>query len=271
MTALATFEQLISSIKATSRQLAQRAKLAVNTSLTLRNWLIGCYIEEYERGGADRAEYGDGLMDAVAKALQEKGLSHCDRRALYRYRSFYLAYPEIVGSLPPQLLSSGAISLPAGPSDIVGSPAAQSSEGTLETQPPQSETRGERVLTRLSYTHIEQLVRLDDPAKRAFYEDRCIEAVEVVRRQRDDRGRRFAHWPSALHREGPHGGQVRAGGNEQSALCFEVPGGATDRGGDRRGDRGGVAVKSGTERYVADADLKRAEEGIMWLLWEVTE
>ena len=177
MTALATFEQLISSIEATSHQLAQRAKLAVNTSLTLRNWLIGCHIEEYERGGADRTKYGDGLMDAVAKALQEKGLSHCDRRALYRYRSFYLVYPEIVGSLPPQLSSSGAISLLAGPSDIVGSPAAQSSQGTLETQPPQSETRGERVLTRLSYTHIEQLVRLDDPAKRAFYEDRCIEAV----------------------------------------------------------------------------------------------
>ena len=55
MTTPATFEQLISSIEATNRQLAQRAKLAVNTSLTLRNWLIGCYIEEYERGGADRA------------------------------------------------------------------------------------------------------------------------------------------------------------------------------------------------------------------------
>ncbi len=177
MTTLATFEQLINSIEVTNRQLVLRAKLAVNTSLTLRNWLIGYHIEEYERGGVDRAEYGDGLMDAVAKALQEKGLSHCDRRALYRYRSFYLAYPEIVGSLPPQLLNSGAVSLPASSSDIVGAVTPQSSEGTVETVSPQSETRGERVLTRLSYTHIEQLVRLNDPAQRAFYEDRCIEAV----------------------------------------------------------------------------------------------
>ena len=32
---------------------------AVNISLTLRNWLIGCYIAEYELNGEDRAAYGE--------------------------------------------------------------------------------------------------------------------------------------------------------------------------------------------------------------------
>lgn len=63
----------------------------------------------------------------------------------------------------------------------VRSATAQSRQGSVATLSAQSETGGERVLTRLSYTHIEQLVRLDDPTKRAFYEDRCIEAVWSIR------------------------------------------------------------------------------------------
>ena len=181
MSELATFDQLISSIEATNRLLTQRAKLAVNTSLTLRNWLIGCYIEEYERGGADRADYGDKLMDVVAKELKGKGLRHCDRRALYRYRSFYLAYPEIVGSLPPQLQDSSFISRPASSKDIVGSPTALSSEKIRAAASPEPSGHAEQILMRLSYTHIEQLVRLDDSAKRFFYEAHCIEAVWSVR------------------------------------------------------------------------------------------
>ena len=179
MSAPATFEQLISSIEATNRQLAQRAKLAVNTSLTLRNWLIGCYIEEYQLHGADRADYGEGLLPKLSKSLKDLGVRGVGRRQLYSYMTFYRAYPEIVRSVtaqfPAMLPESGALI------EKVRSVPAQSNQGIVATRSPQSETRGERILTRLSYTHIEQLVRLDDPAKRAFYEDRCIEGLWSVR------------------------------------------------------------------------------------------
>jgi hypothetical protein len=49
-----TFENLVLSIHGVDRDLAAQAGRAINLSLTLRNWLIGCYISEYELRGADR-------------------------------------------------------------------------------------------------------------------------------------------------------------------------------------------------------------------------
>jgi hypothetical protein len=51
-----TFENLVLSIRAVDGDLAAQAGRAVNLSLTLRNWLIGWHIEEYERRGVDRAQ-----------------------------------------------------------------------------------------------------------------------------------------------------------------------------------------------------------------------
>jgi len=45
----------------------------VNISLTLRNWAIGCHIREYEQNGADRAEYGENLLDRLAERLDAEG------------------------------------------------------------------------------------------------------------------------------------------------------------------------------------------------------
>lgn len=54
MTNAATFTRLVESIQTAHRELAARAGKAINISLTLRNWLIGCYITEYELNGKDR-------------------------------------------------------------------------------------------------------------------------------------------------------------------------------------------------------------------------
>ena len=50
-----TFESLVLSISDVDHDLGIQAGRAVNISLTLRNWLIGLYIAEYEMRGADRA------------------------------------------------------------------------------------------------------------------------------------------------------------------------------------------------------------------------
>jgi hypothetical protein len=96
----ATFTRLIESIQTAHRELAAQAGKAVNISLTLRNWLIGYYIAEYEMSGKDRAEYGDRLFSELANQLT--GISNCNRRQLYRYHRFYSFHPGIVGTLPPQ-------------------------------------------------------------------------------------------------------------------------------------------------------------------------
>ncbi len=179
MSTPATFEQLIGSIEATNRQLMRRAKLAVNTSLTLRNWLIGCYIEEYQLHGADRAEYGEGLLPKLSAALSSLEVNAVGRRQLYNYLSFYRTYPEIVRSLSAQSLSVP----PAARALVekVHTVSAQSTPGIMATLPPRSTEVADQVIARLSYSHFKELVALDAPKKRRFYEDRCIEAVWSVR------------------------------------------------------------------------------------------
>ena len=75
-----TFENLVLSIRGVDEDLAAQAGRAVNISLTLRNWLIGCYIAEYEQRGADRAEYGKRLLAKLSARLTEIGVSRTEER-----------------------------------------------------------------------------------------------------------------------------------------------------------------------------------------------
>ena len=59
---------------------------------TLRNWLIGCYIVEYEQKGSDRAKYGDRLLKRLEESVNTKGLN----LTLFKNsRRFFLLYPQI--------------------------------------------------------------------------------------------------------------------------------------------------------------------------------
>ncbi|MDR3249121.1 MAG: PDDEXK nuclease domain-containing protein [Treponema sp.] len=158
------FNQLITSIKQTNDTLKQQAFKAVNVGLSLRNWLIGYYIAEYELNGADRAVYGEGILEELAKGL--KDVSNCNKRQLYRYLRFYRIYPQIVGTLPPQFATflPGDLSI-----EKVGTPS------------PLSLGDGYSILERLSYSHIEQLVDIEDETKRLFYEVECIRGNWSVR------------------------------------------------------------------------------------------
>jgi predicted nuclease of restriction endonuclease-like (RecB) superfamily len=158
-----TFAALIDSIVLAHRELAAQAGKAVNISLTLRNWLIGCYIAEYELSGRDRAQYGEQLFSALASALA--GVSNCNRRQLYRYRRFYSFYPQIVGSLPPQFRNPSLLS----GSNIVG------------TVSPQSAAPQVQLISALSYSHFDELVDIDDATQRAFYEIECVRGNWSVR------------------------------------------------------------------------------------------
>ena len=97
------FAGLVQAVHLVHAQGAAAASRAVNMSLTLRNWLIGMHIYEYEQGGADRAKYGQHLLARLSQALEKKKIRGADIRALTHYRRFYLTYPNIWGSLTPEL------------------------------------------------------------------------------------------------------------------------------------------------------------------------
>jgi predicted nuclease of restriction endonuclease-like (RecB) superfamily len=165
-----SFDRLVESIRQAHDELAAQASRAVNASLTLRNWLIGFYIEEFERRGVDRQQYGDKLLDRLAETLTQKGVSRCDRRELYRYRQLYLTYPQIVEAVPPQLAEDlSAASVLGGGSRIVDSPT------------PQFRLGGKALLAQLSFTHFVELIAIQDETQRTFYEAECLRGNWSVR------------------------------------------------------------------------------------------
>lgn len=166
---LDTLAELVQQIQQTHYELFAQAGKAVNISLTLRNWLIGHHISQYELRGSDRAQYGEKLFTELANRL--KSVSNCNRRQLYRYVRFFRLYPAIVGTLPPKFKNLPGI--------------AETSQNTGElkvgTGSPQSNQLVNQLISRLSYSHLEQIVDLENEAQRAFYEAEAVQGNWSVR------------------------------------------------------------------------------------------
>jgi predicted nuclease of restriction endonuclease-like (RecB) superfamily len=172
------FAGLVKAISDVHQALAQHAARAVNVSLTLRNWLVGAYIQEYEQAGTDRAQYGEALLDRLSQALAATGVVSYHPRELRRCRAFYLAYPEIRGTLSTE--SGWLPDLVAVPLPALGSSATDATEirGTLSPElaiPPQ------RLVQSLSFSHLAELIAVDEGLKRRFYEIECVRGNWSVR------------------------------------------------------------------------------------------
>ena len=104
----------------------------------------------------------------LSEELRKHHINSTGRRQLYNYLSFYRVFPEIVRTVPAQskyLLPTAIVS----DKEKVRSVSAQ-----LQLPP-------EKLINTLSYSHLELLVVLDDPLKRAFYEIECIRGNWSVR------------------------------------------------------------------------------------------
>ena len=89
------FSTLVAAIGQVHAQSAAAVSRTINTTLTLRNWVIGWYIREYEQQGADRATYGEAMVNRLADALAARGMRDLAPRTLRQCRQFYTVYPLI--------------------------------------------------------------------------------------------------------------------------------------------------------------------------------
>jgi hypothetical protein len=250
------YNNLWSSIQQLSTTFQQSAAAAINSHLTLRNWLIGMYIVEFEQQGEDRARYGARLLQDLAEKLNEEGLSY---RNLRLYRQFYVAYPQVREYLPQffqknieiwqtvsanlqiagkqsfeiwhtvyakleakqisnwhtvcanlqnnenqgdeigQTVSAqfeGAIGhtlcvqLQTNENqdiEIGQTPSVQFKNGNLQTvsanfsEPDLPRLPADKLIHKLSFSHIKLLLPIDNPLKRLFYEIECIKGTWSVR------------------------------------------------------------------------------------------
>ena len=150
---------------------------AINRFATIRNYVIGFYIVEYEQHGNDRAKYGDRLLKRLAESVNKRGINET---ILKNCRRFYLAYPQIKVYLT-------AISPTASKKSLGKSPTA--SDKSSQISPTLSDnfiTPAAELVSKLSFSHIVEILTIDDPLARFFYETECIRccwSVKELRRQ----------------------------------------------------------------------------------------
>lgn len=161
------FSLLVSQISHTNDHFQKRTVRTIDKLLTLRNWLIGGYIYQFEQNGADKAAYGSKLELTLAKRINQKGLS---ARNLKLFKQFYLAYPQIV-----QTLSA----LSDFPSETMQTMSASFPIENLEND--KSTIDYNQITEHISFSHFVELMKLDDKTKREFYETQIIQSTLSVR------------------------------------------------------------------------------------------
>lgn len=168
------FGQLTSVIEETHRFFSRQVQKQVNIALTLRNWLIGRYIVEYEQNGADRAKYGKALIAKLSANLRQRKLKGFSEIALRLNRSFYLTYPRI----------QQTVSVVFHDADKQTNRIQQTVSVKFETTASVELEAGVDIhilLNNLSFSHFIELIKANSEVSRAFYETEAIKNNWTVR------------------------------------------------------------------------------------------
>lgn len=178
------FENLAESIMLLHQAASDNTKSAINKNLTLRNWFIGGIIVEYEQNGKDRAEYGSNLLKNLEQRINQKGMNV----TLFKNcRRFYQMYPQ-VGNLfiesgaPPAYLIDGKSPML---SDFL-----DRHEMIRPTPSDKYDLPPRTLVENLSFSHIVEIMTVDEKIGRLFYEVesiKCKWSVKELRRQIDSK------------------------------------------------------------------------------------
>lgn len=140
-----------------------------NTITVLTSFLLGQYIVEQEQQGSERAKYGAKVLDSLSAYLTEEYGRGFSRSNVAGMRQFYMAFKDRENEI---------IQLGIGQFGQDFS-IVQSGIGQLET------LYG-KIPFKLSWTHYQLLMRIEDRDERDFYEKEAIRSnwnVDTLKRQ----------------------------------------------------------------------------------------
>lgn len=153
------------------------ANKQVNFAYTLRNWLIGMYLFEYEQNGLDRAEYGTQLYKNIADKLKTKKVKGLSFTMLNTCKQFYLIYPQII-----QTVSEQSFFIDNQQFRIIQSVIEQFKfKKTEQIIKSISIENTSLFLSKVSFSHILEYIKIDEPLQRSFYEIQTIKNNWTVR------------------------------------------------------------------------------------------
>lgn len=129
-----------------------RLALAISINETMKRtyWRIGQHIVEFEQQGNVRAKYGTSLLANLSKILRAKVGRGYSRPNLNNMRKFYLMYPNCQTS--------------------------DKSDSICQ------------ISDKLTWSHICELLTIDDPLERQFYEKECVAegwTADALHRQKE--------------------------------------------------------------------------------------
>ena len=181
------FESLVGRINLIHDALQAQAAHAVNLSLTARNWLVGYYIVEFEQHGEDRAKYGEKLINRLSERINRKGF---EPRRLREYRQLYIIYPIIGIEVAKYIKNNQILQSESKGSSIwraltakLQSPDNQKNKKWRSVPAKLEEwtTPADKLFHKLNYTCLAYLTSIEDPLKRAFYEQETIRSCWTSR------------------------------------------------------------------------------------------
>ena len=165
-----SFADLVGAIRSVHQYSYHEAVKAINRYATMRNWLIGFFIVEYQQKGNDRAAYGEKLLKRLEESLDTRGLNVT---LFQNSRLFYALYPQVADLFQINIQ----------PTALVDSDTAMQ-QAIQPTALAELATDGQTVVSKLSFAHITELVHISDDTVRLFYEKETIKCGWSVRELR---------------------------------------------------------------------------------------
>lgn len=88
------YQSIVSDLTRVIIEARHSAVRSLNAVMTAAYWLVGRRIVEFEQHGAERANYGEGLIEKLSSDLTNRFGRGFSWRNLHQMRLFYTAYPQ---------------------------------------------------------------------------------------------------------------------------------------------------------------------------------
>jgi uncharacterized protein DUF1016 len=137
------------------------AARSVNSAMVHAYWMIGREIVVAEQAGAERAGYGDEVIERLAERLARRLGKGFGARTLWRLRQFYQLYP-----------SGSALGSPESATGILTAPRTESRSRKILTTPRTELASAPAAVfpPNLGWAHYRVLLNVTNDDARAFYE-----------------------------------------------------------------------------------------------------
>ena len=148
-----------------------KAVREINKAQVLAYWEVGREIVEFEQKGKARAEYGEELIKRLSEDMTEKFGKGFSEMNLRNMRRFYSEFPTQI----QQTLSvkSKKFQTPSGISKTLS--RKSTIQETVFAESQKSQTVSDEFEPMLSWSHYCELLKIDEPLARSFYE---LEAIQ---------------------------------------------------------------------------------------------